>query len=280
MKSGFRRTFLSVYSFGRELWVRKDNHNLSVYAASSSFYLMLSLVPFLVLLVQLFRLLPDVTIQDFISKGYLPPFLTSFLDFLINEIEGTISPAVISVTALAALWAAGKGTSSIRVGLLSATDRQDNRGYLRGRIFGSIYVVLFLIVLAASMILLMFGRFLTQWLRSLLPQLSDLIFFFIDMRPVAEGAFLFGLFLLLYHFIDKRRSWRYALPGAVGTTIGWMAFTGGFSLYLSYSGGMSALYGSMAAIVVILLWLYVCMEILFLGAEANEILWQRKNIGH
>ena len=82
-------------------------------------------------------------------------------------------------------------------------------------------------------------------------------------------------FLGIYTFVpDRRLSVKSQVPGAVFSTLGWMGFSLAFSLYFTHFGGWnySYMYGSLAAIVLFLLWLYFCMCILFWGAEVN-CLW-------
>ena len=74
----------------------------------------------------------------------------------------------------------------------------------------------------------------------------------------------------------KREKLRTRLPGALGAAGGWIAFTGIFSFYASHTADYSRLYGGLAAVAVIMLWLYFCMYILFLGAELNEFLENAK----
>ena len=71
---------------------------------------------------------------------------------------------------------------------------------------------------------------------------------------------------------NKRRDFRKQIPGAAATSISWSLFSYGFSIYLTYAHGMSADYGSLTTVVIVMLWLYFCMWLLFLGAEINEYL--------
>jgi membrane protein len=68
------------------------------------------------------------------------------------------------------------------------------------------------------------------------------------------------------------------LPGAMAAALSWSVFSYGFSIYLTYAPqGMSAIYGSLTTAVIIMLWLYFCMWLLFLGAEINDYLQRPEN---
>ncbi|MBQ7026359.1 MAG: hypothetical protein IJN31_07110, partial [Peptococcaceae bacterium] len=79
-----QQSFTAAAALGRRLYQRRRDHRLSVYAASSCFYLLLSLVPFLGLLVQMLRLLPDGMAQQFFTGDLMPEAVLSFVTFLIN----------------------------------------------------------------------------------------------------------------------------------------------------------------------------------------------------
>ena len=74
---------------------------------------------------------------------------------------------------------------------------------------------------------------------------------------------------------DDAKFFRHA-PAALLAAMAWILFTAGFSLYLSVNESMTALYGSLTTLVVLLLWMYVCVRILFLGAELDRLLCRRK----
>ena len=83
---------------------------------------------------------------------------------------------------------------------------------------------------------------------------------------------LFFFFWGIYTFVpEKRLKAAKQIPGALFSALAWMVFSLGFSIYFNRIGGRgySYMYGSLAAIVILLLWLYFCMCILFMGAELN-----------
>ena len=88
----------------------------------------------------------------------------------------------------------------------------------------------------------------------------------------SRNRVLFFFFWGIYTFVpEKRLKAAKQIPGALFSALGWMIFSLGFSIYFNRIGGRgySYMYGSLAAIVILLLWLYFCMCILFMGAELN-----------
>ena len=68
-----------------------------------------------------------------------------------------------------------------------------------------------------------------------------------------------------------------ALPGAAGASLGWLVFSSLFSVYVQHFGSYSVFYGSLAGIAMAMLWLYVCMSILFYGGVLNCLLFERRS---
>lgn len=97
------------------------------------------------------------------------------------------------------------------------------------------------------------------------------------MRWVFQFTLLVLFFSLLYAFVpQKKTSLLRQLPGAVVAAAGWLGFSALYSLYITYFGNYSYLYGSFAIIVLLVLWLYFCINILFFGAELNAALYDKE----
>ena len=134
------------------------------------------------------------------------------------------------------------------------------------------YTILFIAVCLMSMGLLVFGRTLQNFIQSHFPLIAPFTGYVIQLRQLWGAAILLIFFLGIYCLVpDQKESVKVALPGAVFSTTGWMLFSLAFSLYFNFTGGKnySYMYGSLAAIALSFLWLYICMCILFMGAELN-----------
>ena len=179
---------------------------------------------------------------------------------------------MISVTALTALWSAGRGMFSVARGLNRVNGYGEKRWYVINRLICSGYTIVFILVCILSLGLLVFGNMIQEFMVNRFPIIADVTTHIISFRALWAMMILIIFFLGIYTFVpDKRLKLRDQLPGAVFSTVGWMAFSFAFSLYFSHIGGKnySYMYGSLTAIVLLLLWLYFCMCILFFGAEIN-----------
>jgi membrane protein len=87
--------------------------------------------------------------------------------------------------------------------------------------------------------------------------------------------------MLVYMYVPNRKSkLRYELPGAIFSTIVWMVYSWAFSYYINNYANYSVTYGSLATIVIFILWLYVTMNIVFIGAEINVVLRKFAEYGY
>ena len=129
-----------------------------------------------------------------------------------------------------------------------------------------LYTFLFIIAVFVTLGLQVFGQTLLHiiegWDFWLLEPITQLV----RLRFVFTTAFLALLFTMIFAFFPaKRMHLRDVFPSAVLTAVGWLAFSYFFSIYVEYGGG-SRFYGSMATVVLGMLWLYICMTILFYGS--------------
>ena len=94
-----------------------------------------------------------------------------------------------------------------------------------------------------------------------------------SLRSFLGFTIFFLFFLLLYMFIpDRKPNVKEEIPGAMFTSVLWILFSYLFSIYIDYFTNFSSIYGSLTYIVLFMLWLYVCMNILFFGALINRFL--------
>jgi membrane protein len=119
---------------------------------------------------------------------------------------------------------------------------------------------------------MMFGDALEKLIAKYLPILSNLTKQLISLRMITALLVLVVFFVLLYGIFPGRRFRTVSqIPGALFATGGWLVFSYAYSYYINHFSNFSYMYGSLTAIILLLLWLYFCMMILLLGAEINLI---------
>ena len=122
-----------------------------------------------------------------------------------------------------------------------------------------------------SLVVLVFGNSIHQAAMVHMPFLAVITGMILRLKDVVSIAFLTLVFMLLYKFVPNRKAKLLSqAPGAVFSSVCWYLFSIGFSLYVTYTPGLSNMYGSLTTIILAMLWLYFCMYIILLGAEINS----------
>jgi len=259
----------------KEISNKLSKDNITGYAAQSCFYITLSFFPFIMLLLTLIRFLPVkydtiISILDEIS----PSQLHSFLEGIVNELFEKSSLTLTSITAVATIWASGKGFMSLMQGLNSIYGIKETRNFFVQRLIATFYTLIFLVIIVFSLVVLVFGNQLLSFISMKLPNIAFVTYAIMNQKYLIFPSILMLFFLCLYLFIPNRRktSVYNEFPGAVIASVGWFLFSYFYSLYVNNTPNFSYMYGSLTTFVFALVWLYCCMIILFFGAEINTFI--------
>lgn len=254
----------------RNFITKMKRDRVDVYSAQSAFYVIMSFIPFVMMLLTLLQYTP-ITQEDLMNQlmSVMPDGVSEMVKNVVSSLYNN-STALVSGTALAALWASGRAVLAVTNGLNSIHDVAETRNYIFMRMRSAVYTVGLMISLILAMGLLVFGNQLHSFIMNHLTFLRHISGFIINMRTIVTLVLLTVLFTALYTLLpNKKPRFLSQLPGAVAAAISWSAFSYLFSLYISYVSNMSAVYGSLTTVVIVMLWLYFCMWLLFLGAEIN-----------
>ena len=257
--------YLKIREFAREV----SENNISAHAASTAFFLFLSLIPLLMLICAIIPYTPitEALLMQFVVN-LTPHSVDSLMVYLIGEVYDK-SKGILSVTAIVTIWIAAKGMLALMRGLNAVNERYEPRNYFLLRIEASLYTIFFLIVLIGTLIVLVFGNMLTKMLFRKLPEFVIALELFLRMRFLFVWMILTLVFAMIYTYIPQTKSrLREQLPGALFSAVAWSLFSWGFSIYISYFNGFN-MYGKLTTVIVIMLWLYFCMYLLLLGAKIN-----------
>ena len=248
---------------------------ITVYAAQASFFLIISAFPLLMLIMNMVQFIsPDSLTQIMESVVvFIPDSLQPSFYAIVYEIYEKSSGTILSVTAITTLWSASRGVMAVERGLNQVYSSEHKIGYIRLRLICYFYTVFFLAVMLVALILLVFGNNIQMFLEDQIPRIRDFSILVVGIRTFLSSFVLTGFFMVLYRFFPNRNvTLLNQFPGAIFATFGWSLFSFVYSIYISYFSNFSSTYGSLAAIVLIMLWLYICMNITLLGAEINVFL--------
>lgn len=270
---GYWRTLLRIiHALG--------HHNLTVVAAGVAFYFLLSVVPLLAAMVSIYGLVADPALvqETVMSTAEVLPaegraVLESQLMRISSTTEESLSLGVLTGIVLS-LWSAAYGTNALMVGLNVAYATPETRHVVFR------YVVSFAL-LAAGMIPALIGitalAVLPVALSSYGLQGFDPVVDFIRWPLLALGFMAYIALLYRWGPARPRQRTAWVTPGAVVATALWVAVSLGFSNYVSTFDAYTETYGSLAGVIVLLMWLWLTALVILVGAEVNAEIEHQTN---
>lgn len=257
---------------------RFQETQITLYAAQSSFFVIFSAIPFIMLLFMIIDRFLPLTTEEMLDAlvSFFPSaeFVIDFMDELPSHVtEGLfeVDAPTVSFTLIAVLWSASKGVNAVSLGVRAVYGVSYKPGEFFTRIARRIfYTVGFLITLVFMLVILVFGNLLNQKITSYNAQIGEVVRFIFYFRGIIS-ILLLSLFFTLIYKLNGNRNVKFMghLPGAIFAACGWVIFSFGFSIYVDYFSNYSYLYGSLGLIILLMLWIYTCMVILLVGAELN-----------
>ena len=247
-----------------------NEDHVGAYASQTAYFFMLSFIPIILLLLTLIRFTP-VTKADVMTAviQVFPSSVNGMVNSIVNQVYNQ-SMGIIPLTAIVALWSAGKGVLSMSSGLNCIYDCRETRNYLIIRFRATVYTVLFLLVIIFLLVLSVFGNTVNGLIAQYIPFLKPVADWILQIQAYVSPVLLMTFMLLIYKFIPNRKTKLLEqIPGAVFASLGWLVVSLVFSVYLDVFKGFSSMYGSLTTIILIMLWLYFCMYSILLGAEFN-----------
>lgn len=251
-------------------------NNIPAHAAACAFYMFVSLVPFFGLLVSI---LPYTGLSQETLVGFLSRYIPHALEDLIISITDDIyfaSGAVLPVTIAITIWLSSRSFFALIRGVEEISGSKNYSTFIKRSIIACLDTIGLIIAMVLVLAMLVFSKQIVEYIRTDVPFISPVIAFLIKFRFIFVILILSGVFSLIYRWVPGMKlGFGSLFPGAVAAASCWLLFSWLFSLFLNYGGGYS-IYGSLAAIVICLMWMYWCMYIILLGAHLNVFLYALK----
>jgi membrane protein len=266
---------LHLKELGRRLWGKSQKDELMGRAAQLAYYGLLALFPALIFLTALMGLF---SVQSFMPelmsylRNVLPEDALSMVEGFLNQVAEGSGVNILSLGALGALWASSSGVTAIMDALNVVYNvKEDRRPFWRVRlvaIFLTIGLAGFVIV---SLGLVFYGPTIGHWV-------ADRMGFgeaFTWIWNVLQWPIVAGLMLVVveavYHICPDRRykRWRLMTPGSVSAVTMWLMVSLAFKAYVDNFSNYNKVYGSIAGVIVLMLWFYWTGLVLLLGGEIN-----------
>ena len=253
--------------------------DIPLHAANAGFFIILSLFPALVLVLSLLRYtgLQVSSLVEVLSSVIPGPLMPTVENLVLSTYENS-SGALVGVSALTAVWSASKGVHGLMKGLNTVYGVSEDRGWLYTRFISILYTFLFFGLLLLTLVLHVFGSTLVELLPISRSRLLRILTGIVDFRVILLLILQTVVFSLIFAFLPNGRNRiRDTVPGALLTSLGWLTISDLFSVYVENFASLQNIYGSVYTVALSMLWLYLCLSLIFYSAAFNQYLEDQKN---
>lgn len=283
-KHNLKMIFAFVIKFGDTLFY---NYTAAC-AAQAAFFMLLSVVPMVSLILAVATYLP-FSQNDLLEllMSFIPNDLSSYVEWIITDLYGRAGSTVISLSAIATLWSASKGVAALMDGFNSMYKIRSENKFMKFRPISIVYTIIFIIFFAAVMSLyVMVSHYYQRYIKAIFKMGSTLRHVFLFVRYLMGWLLFYFFILMLYvvlpggfgipmgkeEHINFSKRVKSQMPGAAFTSVAWLIISRIVLIYIDFFPNLSVMYGSLAGIVIAMLWLYFCMYFLMIGAVINYFL--------
>ena len=271
---------LSVKDFFKRLydksWVEED---LLSSAAQVAFYFAFALFPLLLFLVTLFGFVlesaADLRAEMFFYlRQVMPGSASDLVQKTIDEVTANSSGGKLTFGIAVALYSASVGIDSIRIALNGVYNLTETRAFWKTKLLTLLMTFILAVLITVALGIIFYGeKFLTlilDWIN--LPIRSP--FFLGVLQWATVLVVLISTFALLYNYLPKHKknTWVWITPGAIIGIVLWLALSYAFRLYLDYFNTYDKTYGSLGAVIILMLWLYLTALVILIGGSINAVL--------
>lgn len=283
-----------------------QDSKMPVYSGYATLFIVTAVFPCIILIISIVNLLPGYSAEDVTDIMFkILPDLGPIKDFVLSmmsDLKDQSGGLLASAAAVTTLWSASKGVMAIQNGLNQLDDKgpagdaeKKDSGEIKAKLRTTVKIILkrlaftlmLVILIPALLVFQMLGESIVKVIRSIAEKLDlDLMssllsnidsFFFIGSIVVVLMAFV--VIMLMYAFLPaKRGTLKSQIPGALFTCVCWFAFTWLFSFFIPRFYHASNVYGSLASLFLVLMWLRYMVVILFAGGVLNHTLTEEQSM--
>ncbi|WP_410953336.1 YihY/virulence factor BrkB family protein [Pseudomonas sp. S1(2024)] len=248
---------------------------MSTYASALAYQMLFSLFPFLLFLIALigFLHLPDffswLRLQ---SELVLPPQALEQVNPVIDQLQQS-KGGLLSVGIVIALWTASAGVRLMMSAMNAAYDVPEGRPVWKRIPLSIIYTVGIAGMLLVAAALMVLGPQVMEWIAAQVGMQEVIVTVWTILRwPAIIILMMVAVALIYYVMPDVKQQFRFITPGSVLAVVVWILASLGFAYYVKTFADYNAMYGSIGAIIVLLLYFYISAAVLLLGAEMNAVI--------
>lgn len=243
-----------------------------------AFFAILSVLPFIIYINTLITSF-NFTRDDIMNL--LMPAVPSYVADLVSTYVGYISTqnrsGILSVGIVTTIYSASKMIRSVEKSINRAYGIAERRGFIRSVIISMVFIVCIGIIILATLYFIVVGASIAHTIFNIFHLPMSILDKLKNFKWVVFVASLFFTVSALYYIMPyKKIKYRNTMPGTVFSIAAFGLLSEGYTLYIKYGLGHSSIYGSLGAVFLVFVWIYLVAVVLILGAEINSALDTKK----
>jgi membrane protein len=274
----FTRMSMSGVSLGqflKEFWQEIQDDNVFSGAAALAYYLLLAIFPAMIFLLSILPYLPIPNLQQAIMdllRQAMPEQSASFFEGTLKDVTSQRQGGLLTFGFLFTLWSASSGLYAVMEQLNITYDVKEGRPFWKTRGTAVLLMIFFFILVVGALAMIIFGGKIQDLLAGILGRKEWLLIFFATLRWIIIAVLLLLDFALIYYFgPDVEQEFRFITPGSIVGVILLGLTSLGFRFYISHFSNYNATYGSLGAMIILMLWLYIAGLVILIGSEINAL---------
>lgn len=250
------------------------SHSVAIQSAALAFYLLFTVFPLLIFFSSLLGLL-HLDLASILSDAskLLPTEVLNLLEMYLTYVGKSPSVRLLLFGLFFSIYFPMRATNSLMRAVRTAYHLGPPRGALSHLLKTLMYTVMLIVTIVLTLVLMTVGDLALSYAIEHFGLPVEAAVLWTRLRfPVAAVLMYFALYLLYAMPQDARMPRKNLFPGVLAALVGWMVASFFFSFYVENFAAYSVLYGSIGAVIVLLMWLYLTATVLVLGAELNGTL--------
>ena len=250
--------------------------DMLTYAAALAYQVFFSLFPFVIFLISLLSFLRIPGFFDWLltqARTVLPGLAMEQVEQVITEVRDAREGGLLSLGILLAIWVASAGIRSTMNALNVAYDVEEGRPTWKRYLLSILYTFALAVIVIAATAMMMIGPRVMMWVAGQVGLDRAAVTLWAWLRiPAAVLLLMLGVAIVYYAGPNVKQKFRYITPGSVLAVMLWAVASAGFSFYVSNFGNYAAMYGSIGAVIVVLLYIFLSALALLIGGELNAVI--------
>jgi membrane protein len=268
---------LSIGELLENVWGEIEKDDVLGRAAQLSFYFLLAIFPLLIFLSavlgQMFAGNADLY-RDLLAylQTIMPSSAYTLVRSTVDEITVNSGGGKLSLGLLLTLWTASSGMQAVINGLNVAYEVTERRPWWRRRLVAVVLTILLAVMSGIALLLAIFGGRIGAFVADQYGYGDAFRGLWLAARVAFPPVFMLFVVVIVYRFAPNLRSqsWQALVPGAFVAVALWISATVLFRMYLAHFDNYGKTYGSLGAVVVLMLWLYLTGAAILIGGEVNS----------